>query len=157
MKRAGPNLFIVGAGAVVTAALVAGLVTVGTPDTARKLRFDQMRLTALINLSNRVGIYFRSHGALPATLQAAATDGWLIYNHDPQTGKSYEYIVKDKNAYALCAVFTLPSSEQDDLPPQAFAAVSVVGAEATGAPNRWDHAAGRQCFDFVAEGRTRPN
>jgi hypothetical protein len=157
MRRAGPNVFIVGAGVVVTAALVAGFVTVGTPDTARKLRFDQMRLAALINLSNRVGIYFRSHGALPATLQEAAADGRLISDDDPQTGKSYEYIVKDKNAYALCAVFTLPSSAQDDLPPQAFVAVSVVGAEATGAPNRWDHAAGRQCFDFVAEGRAHQN
>ncbi len=148
MTRAAPRVFAVSGGAVVVSALALGLATIGTPGNARKLRLDQMRVTDLISLSNQVNGYVRSHGTLPATLADAAVNSLDMRDHDPQTGASYEFIVKGDKSYDLCATFALPSSVADDLPPAAVTNLGLVGAARGAAPGRWDHPAGRHCFAF---------
>jgi hypothetical protein len=144
MTRASPRVFALSAAAVVIAALAMGLAVTGTPGKARKLRFDQMRTSDLMTLSDRLETYVQSHGKLPAALSATAGTRTPVHDHDRQSGAPYEFIVKGDNAYALCANFALASTEADDLPPQA--------AEPGGAHGRWDHPAGRRCFDFTVEG-----
>jgi hypothetical protein len=116
--------------AVVSAALMCGFSTIGTPAHERGLSLDDQRVRDLSFIARRLAVDGRVTHDSP--LRPAVLDEF----HDPLTHRSYEYARLDRGAYRLCANFA--SATSDEIAP-GFA-----------------HLAGRTCFTFAA-GATVPN
>ena len=111
---------------VTAAAVMAGLLALGSPARARERRFDTKRVEHLAQLTMFVNGYHESNGRLPAALSELQRDvGYAAHLRDPATAESYEYRVIDSSAYELCATFQQPSK---------------------GGNRGWQHGAGRHCF-----------
>lgn len=118
------------AGAAVAAAVVVGLVLVGTPGEQRLRRLDEQRASDLRRLVAAVDAYWNVNGALPAALEPLV-DGRRLsaLPRDPSTGAAYPYRPFDGSRYELCAAFDRPSVEADGF---------------------WSHGEGERCFSFDA-------
>lgn len=117
---------------VFVAAVAAGLVVSGSPGEQRLRRFDDQRVSDLMELSRALDAYWDSESVLPASLDLVV-DGRRLTRVpvDPATDAAYEYLVDAPDAYRLCADFARPSGE-----------------DARG--DFWAHEAGRACFSFSA-------
>lgn len=125
--RAGAGSYIlVGVGtAVVIAAVIAGLMVLGSPAKERERRMDERRVEQLGELGRVVDFYRSKHGRLPSSLDELEREGGsALGTRDPGTQQAYEFRVLDTDKYELCAQFQQASR--------------TVGF--------WRHGAGRQCF-----------
>ncbi len=122
---------LLGAALVVTvAAVVAGVIVVGTPAKGRMQRLDRVRADDLRAIMTAVDRYWRQHERLPASLRDLAADPRAeVSVIDPATEAEYEYRIVDDDSYELCAVFDL---------------ASILERRERGA--FWLHDAGRNCF-----------
>jgi hypothetical protein len=131
------TVFAVGATAAVLAALVAGMVALGSPAEQRTLKLDQRRVADLQRISAAVDLHWTRRGSLPPALDALSEDlGRLESPRDPDTGAPYEYVAADGPRYRLCATFSREST-----------------APLWGGRHRdfWAHGPGRHCFEIDAE------
>ena len=120
---------------VVVAAVIAGLMTAGSPAQARLERLDQRRVQDLSTIRQSVNAYWNRHSNLPAALaDAAGTNGQPSLPVDPATKQAYGYRVTGPNTFELCAEFQSSS------------------ADAIGWPDgsHWAHGIGHQCFQREA-------
>jgi type II secretory pathway pseudopilin PulG len=109
--RFSPRIFLGAVIAVVIAAIVAGLVLIGSPGEQRKQRFDERRAQDLAAISLQIRSYWKIHGVLPPTLDDLPPTG--SHGHqDPRTGKPYEYAVLEGAHYRLCADFEAEASDE---------------------------------------------
>ena len=131
----------------------------GSPAKQRSLRLDNQRVTDLQNIQDRVINYWQQKEKLPIVLNDLADP---ISNYsipvDPEFNKGnvYEYIVKDKLSFELCATFSLDTpkgwqeSNYSNINGPAFPSDVNVGstvAYPAGAVNQsWNHSVGRTCF-----------
>src|SRR5688572_12552501 len=116
---------------VVLGALGGGFYLIGPPAEERARSLDARREMDLQRLRLAADLYWTRNKRLPASLDALATEaGTNIFDRDPQTGTPYTYVVKDEDAYELCAEFARESERRDDF---------------------WSHAAGRQCYAITAK------
>jgi len=102
MKRPA-TLFAVLSAIAMIAAVVVGLVVIGSPSEYRMRRFDERRATDLSSISGAVRTYRLTHESLPqklGDLQSAIT-----YSLKDPVGRPYEYAIKDEFSYELCAEF----------------------------------------------------
>jgi hypothetical protein len=90
-----------------SAVLVAALIAMGSPMTARKQKMDERRINDLEQISNSVERYAALHDHLPARLDVLSDETTELDSNDPVTGAPYEYAVMDSTSYRLCASFTL--------------------------------------------------
>ena len=126
---------------VVIASLAGAVYVLESPMTQRQRRLDEHRLKDLENISKSIQEYAKKHDALPqnmAVLEEAATEaGTRETPTDPVTQEPYEYKVLDAQSYQLCAVFLLPSLDENN---RIYY-------------NSWSwsrvHAAGKQCFKYT--------
>lgn len=131
----------------ILASIAAGFFTAGSPTKARLYRFDEERLGNLQNIQSEILNYWQRKEALPQSL-ADLTDSVSGFSApvDPQTIKAYEYTVKDKTVFELCAEFNLPSN---------FGAIGRSVSESLAMKGvyseNWDHEAGRQCFERIID------
>ena len=133
--------FGMGATALAVAAVVLGLVVVGSPFAERARKLDERRVGDLRGIAREIdrlclgpsdarpdGPPIQLVRPLPASLAALAAGA--IDNRpeivDPETRAPYEYRVTGKSSYELCASFMQLRDEDED--------------------PRWDHAAGRHCW-----------
>ncbi len=124
--------------AVVIAALAGAFFALGSPGHQRSLRLDERRMNDLGQLSARIERHAKSQGALPPELSVLESGDVFPIPADPDTDAPYEYKLVDANHYQLCAVFALPSADD----------------------NRQQygdrrHAAGKQCFTYTWPERDR--
>ncbi len=136
------KVFVYAVIAVVAAAIIAGFVAVGSPQTKRLHDFDNRRVSDMQFLQNEIITYWQVKQKLPQNLASLndSTRG-IVVPKDPQTATDYEYTTKAPLVFTLCAKFLLPSTES--------------GKQATPAPYYmvgpgmadWSHGAGRACFD----------
>ena len=134
MNGGGVRFLLVAVVAVVVAAVVAGLLVLGSPRDERARRFDESRLTDLQQLRTAIDQHYRREGSLPDSLEELARRSPLpVRMTEPEGGRLYDYDVIDSTAYRLCATFNFPSPETDG---------------ARFASGSWAHGAGRQCFRF---------
>jgi hypothetical protein len=89
---------------------------------------DDVRVNALITLTRQIEMYAVKNKALPPDL--ASLEPGSAGPRDPVTGSPYEYALKDKRTYQVCAGFEAASST-------------------SGRPNSdaWMHPEGRHCFE----------
>jgi hypothetical protein len=110
---------------VVMLGIVLGFIAAGSPATERKRSFDERRAEDLSSLANCVSNYAQQFERLPATLSDLERSSNFSYctTRDPETNEPYTYRVVSELAQTgaetlegeveLCAVFVLPSVEDD--------------------------------------------
>lgn len=127
--------------AAVGAAIVAGLMTVGSPAAARERRLDGRRVGDLIELTTAVNTFWTTHTRLPVSLDELLQDPRsTIRTRDPLTDQPYAFRPLDARAYELCADFQRAWNE--DRP--------------GGVSRFWSHGPGRRCFHLEATPAKQP-
>lgn len=131
----------------VVAVIVGGFLIVGSPATARALRFDEQRVNNLQSIQSEiVYTYWSQKGKLPQKLSDLndSISGFEVPT-DPETGATYEYSVTSSSSNAgvsfeLCATFDRASENSNSYPGSAS----------------WNHSAGRACFDRAVDPSLHP-
>jgi hypothetical protein len=122
-------------------AVIAGLITLGTPSRARERRLDELRTEDIARLSDAVDEYWSKHAALPPTLDSLVSQRQLDrVPKDPKTDSAYTYLASGERSYRLCATFAQPF---DSASSQRYA--DGVDLE----KRSWRHGAGESCFDLT--------
>lgn len=116
--------------AVVVAAVIAGLLVMGSPAQQRLLRLDEHRVMDLRRISMAATLRWDS-GPTPPSTAHELVDGQSLSRlpEDPSSGEAYEYRVTAPRQFELCAVFARPSRSELE-------------------GDFWFHEAGRVCFEF---------
>ncbi len=144
----------------VLTAIVFGFMTVGSPAQQRLMRFDERRIQDLQSIQSQVVTYWQQKEVLPATLDDLK-DPLVGYSipRDPEfeSGKEYEYSVKGKLTFELCATFALPMPEgwveypKGGIEPIIYREDGSVSSYPYPGPfgtnESWDHEEGRTCFE----------
>ena len=126
------KLFALGSSVVVAAAVLAGIMVIGSPLDERLRRLDQQRIDDLRMLANLISQSYSAAGHLPDDL-AELVNGRQLSRvpADPETQALYGYEVTANDTFRLCAQFAAPSPQADF----------------------WSHPAGQHCFNLTAESR----
>jgi hypothetical protein len=121
----------------VVAAIIAGLLLIGSPAEQRVLALDRHRESDLSNITRATTRYWDLHSSLPQSLDELAKypSGYAFSITDPETGAPYEYRITGEKTFELCATFGAPTPKSPD--------------EGLNVP-AYRHDAGRQCFDLTA-------
>lgn len=124
-------------------AVVAGFFIVGSPATQRDRRFDEQRVNNLQILQTEIINYWTLKDQLPSNLDALKNSvSGFNPPVDPQTGRPYEYNIKSKLSFELCADFKKPSlnrssNAKERLPDSIYNDPY---------SQNWDHNVDRSCF-----------
>jgi hypothetical protein len=143
----GGRIMLIAATVAVAAAVIAGIVLLGSPTTERQRRLDAIRVDDLGAIERLVASFASLHKALPHDLDSLAREpGYSVKLNDPDSGTRYEYETLSIDSYRLCAIFQTRSSNDEPL-----------NAYRRPLNETWVHDVGRQCFDRRAElaGRSR--
>ena len=159
-----PRSIVLGlSGAAVAAAVVLGVVFLGSPAQERERRIDDRRLSDLHGIGAAADLYWTRHGRLAASLDdLAAEPGVRISTRDPSTSEMYGYRALDEGRYEVCATFAADSGEptgsssiierscQGCHGPGSSVAPRVDAPVAAHVAFRdlWVHGAGRHCFQM---------
>lgn len=131
MKASFGTAALVVAGTVVVAAIVTGVLMVGTPTEGRLQRLDARRIEDLRGIMQATDSIWARSQRLPASLQELADDPRLdVQTVDPGSGEPYEYTVVGEDSYELCATFDRQSPDRAPRSSSEF----------------WRHGPGRHCF-----------
>jgi len=132
--------------------VVGAFFIIGSPATARLLQLDQQRVDDLASIQMQIVNYWQRKEGLPDSLsQLKDPISSYIVPNDPQTGKPYEYIVKNAEnlVFELCADFSMSGSSQyDKARPMTFSTA--------GSLDSWQHGAGRTCFERTIDKQLYP-
>lgn len=126
---------------IVFGTIFAGFFIIGSPFTERIRKIDQLRVQDLQQIQNTIIYnYWTLKGKLPAKLSDLEDDisGFRVPK-DRESGNIYEYRVKGKQSFELCATFQLESIDDS----------SANFYEHGWNPDKnenWKHSAGRVCF-----------
>lgn len=99
-------------GVLALATIVSGFLIIGSPTTARLMRFDAQKVSDLQSIQYQVLNSWQQHQILPTTLSELADplSGFTL-PVDPQTGNTYEYRVVSPLSFELCATFNAPAPD----------------------------------------------
>lgn len=124
----------------VVALVVAGLLAIGSPATARKYKADQERRNRLTQLPFVLATHVRDQGSLPEDLgemnEGTLRDAGFGFDarRDPESGDFFEYSKLEDRRYEVCATFHTSS---DDRRAQEF---GYFGGDVS-------HSEGRNCYE----------
>ncbi len=117
----------------VLAAVVGGVLLMGSPSEQRQRQLDRRRVDDLQKIAAAIDVYRTRQQRLPASLDdLGQAPGRGPSFRDPATGLAYEYRVRGDSAYELCASFGRNSAEE--------------GART----DFWSHGVGTQCYQLEA-------
>lgn len=106
MKLQRATLFAVLSAGAMVAAIVIGLIVIGSPREFRMRQLDQRRAEDLATISSAIRTYRLTHENLPQTLnELQGSQQATIYRSKDPVERPYEYTVKDAFSYELCAEF----------------------------------------------------
>lgn len=120
--------------------VVAGLVAVGSPGTARKFKADQERRNRISQLHFVLSAQVREEGTLPESLDAIEDEVVRQIGYgsdpreDPETGELFEYRKISDRSYEVCATFHASSNDAR-------------AREFGSYPGDRTHSSGRNCFE----------
>ncbi|MBI4122826.1 MAG: hypothetical protein HY458_00480 [Parcubacteria group bacterium] len=122
----------------VVAAVVYGMLLVGSPAEQRARQFDQRRTSDLQQISSAVQMYWEQQRKLPQGFDDLKQQQFAYIQsvQDPETKVLYEYRVLGEKTYELCAVFATDSSQVE----AKTKTTTPFSAE------QWNHTKGRTCF-----------
>lgn len=122
----------------VVAAVIYGMILVGSPAEQRQLQFDQQRTSDLQQIVSAIQMYWDQQKKLPQGFDDLKQQQFAYIQsvQDPETQIPYEYRITGEKTYELCAVFATDSSlyEAKTKTPTPFSA------------EQWNHVKGRTCF-----------
>jgi hypothetical protein len=130
----------------------------GSPLKQRSLRLDDRRINDLQNIQSQVINYWQQKEVLPVNLSDLSTPMSNYYVPiDPEfsKGKIYEYSIKDKLTFELCATFIedipkgLRESNYSNTSGPVFNGYDTktsIAVPAGGMNESWNHGKGRTCF-----------
>lgn len=167
-----PRSIVFGAAVtVVVAAVVAGLVILGSPAQERERRIDDRRVADLHAIAAAANLYWSRHSRLPASVdELAAEPGTKINTRDPATAEVYGYQALDSARYEVCATFDRESGAAPGEPAtvspvvqascracHGMASVATAPVDDPGVAHPrlrdlWAHGSGRQCFRMRGDG-----
>ncbi len=135
MSKLIETIFFASVIVVVIAAVMGGIILLGSPAKERMRQIDERRVNDLRAIANAMNVYWHRHKSLPRSLEGLSKEPYGIVNlKDPETGQPFEYkVVNDKN-YELCAHFAHDMAEDRETLHKDF----------------WTHGSGRQCFHLEA-------
>lgn len=146
--------FAWGSSVLVLAVIVAAFFIVGTPNSARLMQFDQQKISDLQGIQSQIVNYWQRKEALPNSLSDLndPISNYMIPS-DPETNKSYEYIVKDEGnlSFELCATFNKEGKDQYNQ-----ARPVSVGTAVKGYSESWQHPSGKFCFERTIDKQLYP-
>jgi hypothetical protein len=114
---------------VVMAAVITGVVIIGSPAEERAKRLDLRRVSDLQGMENAVNFYFAEHTSLPASVEELSKQPGVRIGSDPVTGAAYRYRALGAEQFELCGTFDRASTTR------VFTGVDL-----------WQHPAGDYCF-----------
>ncbi len=121
------------------AAVVGGIVIIGTPAEQRLIALDKKRVQDLDRLGRQIRRYQTSNGTLPERLADISVE-WVAHTSDPVSGEPYTYRTTGERSFQLCAVFARRLDEP-------VARYSHLLFQV--------HEQGFHCFDQIIEHKTR--
>lgn len=127
--------------AIVMTAIITGFFFVESPSQVRLLRLDEQRVNDLQNIQWEIVGYWQTKNKLPENL-SQLDDNIKGYTapHDPVTNSDYNYQVKNKLSFELCATFNLEANQDNSL--KSMPVYRETGYDL----GNWQHAAGLYCF-----------
>jgi hypothetical protein len=146
----------------VVGAVVCSFVIMGSPANQRLLRLDDRRIGDLQNIQYQIINYWQQKEKLPENLSQLSNpiSGYsLPVDPEFEKGNIYEYVVKEKLKFELCATFALPMpkgwKEYSDgggiMPMVNYGGKDIATTSRPypggGINESWDHQAGRICFE----------
>ena len=139
---------------VVLAAIVWSFFVMGSPQTARDIRFDEQRVSDLQNIQYQIINFWQYKHKLPVTIAELADplSGQIIPN-DPASGEPYEYRMTDTLAFELCATFAKTSRDASG---NYSGPTPVMPYGVKGSESNWWHDAGRTCFSRTIDPQLYP-
>lgn len=140
-QRNGSAIRIVGwvCALAVISAIFAGLLLVGSPNTARQRRSDEMRAEDLSYLASDIWVFVNQNKRLPNTIgESEVPRRNAGARQDPITRKPYEYRKLNDSEFELCAVFETASKAKGNSSGWPYAVFT-------------EHPKGRHCFKLPAK------
>ena len=140
--------FAYGAGVFVVLSIILGFFVMGSPYTQKEKRFDAERVSHLQTIQYQIISYWQAKQKLPATLDDIKDPlSGFVLPVDPKDKTAYEYAMKGKLSFQLCATFnreTPKGAVLDGYPTSAY-------PYKNGMDENWQHGAGRVCFDRTVD------
>ncbi len=132
------------AGIFVLGSLIWGFSVMGSPATARNIRFDQTRTNDLQNIQWQVVNVWQQKGSLPAQL-SEINDSISYFDMpvDPETGEAYTYKKTGPQSFELCAVFARSTVGQEAAETGSMP-IDYIGYVPD---QKWQHPAGEHWFE----------
>lgn len=129
---------------IILVSVIFGFIVFGSPSLARKIQFDERKISDLQNIQYQILNYWQTKKELPLSLEALK-DPFLGYEppKDPQTQNNYEYNIKDKDnlVFELCAVFNAETPKFQKGKTAQYLRPPIMMQE------NWEHTFGRFCFE----------
>lgn len=127
-----------GSMAIALVVLAASFFFIDSPLTVREQKFDQTIINKFSQIDSAISAYYGENKKLPENLKDLLGGGSVYYIvendiNDPVTNKIFDYNVKSKDGYELCATFRTSSKDLSKDRNYYFDA-------------RWLHNAGYQCL-----------
>lgn len=132
---------------IVILTVVTGFVLVGSPKTRRLLQWDQQRVSSLQNIVQEM--YYPQTNNTPNKPLPENSEAFAHRFRDPETDKPLEYRKINADKFEVCATFTFPAENIDQLnAPYPTKPVDpyYIQPDFTALEN---HAAGHQCFSYT--------
>jgi hypothetical protein len=140
-NKGASRAIIASAFVLVLGSLVWGFSVMGSPATARNIRFDATRQSDLQSIQWQIINVWQQKGAIPTELSELNDSiSYFSVPTDPETRESYVYEKTGAKTFKLCATFARSTADGD-------AQTSTVVREYGMNDVNWKHSAGLHCFD----------
>lgn len=125
---------------IVVILIIVSIVVVGSPQEARKVKFDEKRVQDLESMYFEIINSYSDEEELPKNVEEL-TQIRNIHGQraliDPETGEPYEYIKTGEKTFTICASFTTKNKEKNKEHGYSFSRRNI----------EWIHDTGRVCFE----------
>ena len=143
------NTLLISTLIIVLLSIIGGFMVIGSPVTARKIKFDSERVSNLQNLQWRIVEYWQAKGNLPAELSLIedSISGFRL-PLDPVTDLTYQYQITGPLSFELCADFALANNSKSDSIYSEARPIYIMDKSnpfIDGGEN-WQHESGQSCF-----------
>jgi len=136
--------FAYGAGVFVLLSVILGFWVMGSPYTQKEKRFDAERVSNLQTIQYQIVSYWQAKQKLPAVLGDVEDPiSGFVLPVDPANKMPYEYAVKGKTSFQLCATFTRDTLKGTGITEFTTPAYPYKN----GVNENWQHGVGKVCFD----------